>query len=317
MPLKPGQIKDLKLKIFKSKELDILGKKLSDLTNKWIGLMDKSPSKISKKAAMLATEIEKEQRIIRKEIDVLEKKDRKKSGIDKIVNAIAKDCSQILPYYRKSMTVLLRGVTSTTVDAYKGRSWINREPTHSNKIYQELYDRVLAKNGFKALRSNSIFTTGHFEHAAEYGKVYIIFPKNGFAYHWNKEMKDLVIEDPTFIFKEGLILDIIDDANEWYSKTAGKNIDWGLYDVYRDPQNFIYYLKQIIKYPKASSITVDKLVDDTYIMKRIGPTKTNFLAGLESNNEMMISGEYYAIRFDSEIADYVLDALKINAVNLL
>jgi hypothetical protein len=31
----------------------------------------------------------------------------------------------------------------------------------------------------------------------------------------------------------------------------------------------------------------------------------------------MISGEYYAIRFDSEIADYVLDALKINAVNLL
>lgn len=315
MPLKPGQTKELKVKLNKLTQLRELEKRAADLTSKWLKAVNKSPSKISKKAEMIANQISDEINATRKEIAALEEKAKKDPALVKLINSIIKDCSQVLPIYRKSMSVLLRGITDkSNVDAYVGRSWENRKPTHSKQIYQDLYDMVLKKNGFKSLRSNSIFTTGNFDHAAGYGKVYIIFPKNGFAFHWNKEIPDLVIDDPTLIFKEGLILDIIDAATEWYVNTYKKNIEFGLYDVYRNPQKFIDTLKSI-KYPKASAITIDKLVDAKYIMKRVGPTKTNFLAGLESGHEVMIAGEYYAIRDDSELAEKVLDALGIRAVN--
>lgn len=315
MPLKPGQTKELKVKLKKLTQLQELQKKSADLTSKWLKTVNKSPSKISKKAKMLANQISDEIEITRKEIAALEEKAKKDPALVKLVNAIKKDCSQVLPIYRKSMTVLLRGVTTkNNVDAYVGRSWESRKPTHSKQIYQDLYDTVLKKNGFKALRSNSVFTTGNFDHAAGYGKVYIIFPKNGFAFHWNKEIPDLVIDDPTLIFKEGLILDIIDAATEWHVNTYKKNIEFDLYDVYRNPQKFIDTLKSI-KYPKAASITIDKLVDAKYIMRRVGPTNKNFTAGLESGHEVMIAGEYYAIRDDSELAEKVLAALDIDAVN--
>lgn len=313
MALKPGQIKDLKIKIKKLKELQDLEKKLGSLTSQWLTLVDKPPSKISKKAQALADTISNQMEVLRKQIAALEKKASNNPQIVKIVNAISKDCSQIVAYYRKSGNVLMRGIESKA-DIFVGRSWANRKPTHSKALYQELYDRVLKKNGFKALRSNSIFTTGRYDHAEEYGDVFIIFPKNGFAYHWNKEVPDLVLDDPTVIFKEGLILDLIDDANAWSAKNNKRLLDFDLYDIYDDPQGFINTLKRI-KFPKASQLTVDKLVDEKYIMSRIGPTKTNFAAGVDSGHEVMIAGEYYAVRDDSDLAAEILQALKIDAFN--
>lgn len=66
-----------------------------------------------------------------------------------------------------------------------------RKPTDTPEIIQEIIDDMLYMDGFKALRSNSIFTTTEKEQAVDYGKPFIAFPINGFNYTWFKNTHDL------------------------------------------------------------------------------------------------------------------------------
>lgn len=315
MPLKPGQKKDLKIKITKLKGLEQLENKLKSQVAAFGNLrVDKSVvGSLIKEFQALANKVQAQINATEQEITKLKATAPKSDAADKLVKTIAKECSQVLPYYRKTQEILFRGIDSGPT-AFVGRSWNNRRTKDSDKQLQAVYDMVLKKNGFKALRSNSIFTTSDAEFAAGYGDLYYIFPKNGFKYHWNKEMRDLVLDNPSMIFQEGLILDLMDDASEWYEKKTGKNIDFDLYEIYGDPQGFINDLKRI-KFPKAAKLTAESLVDFKYIKKRIGPTQTNFAQGLESGNEMVISGEYYAIDAGSELAEHVLSALDLHSIS--
>lgn len=317
MPLKPGQKKDLKVKIAKLAGLEQLENKLNrQITTADRLVVDKSVvGPLVKEFQALAKKVQAQIAETKQEIAALKASAPKSdAALDNLIKTIAKECSQVLPYYRKAKEILLRGVDSNT-DAFVGRSWDQRRTKDSSKKLQELYDMILKKNGFKALRSNSIFTTSDMHQAMEYGELYYIFPKNGFKYHWNKEIPDLVLDDPTQIFKESKIMDLMDAATEWYGKKTGKDIDFDLYEIMDDPQGFINDLKRI-KYPKAATLKLEDFLDFKHIQKEIGPTQTNFSAGLVSGNEMMISGEYYAIKVDTEVANRVLDALKLEAINV-
>jgi len=320
MPLKPGQKKIIKVEMLKLKGLEELKNKINKLTKAMGGLTTAKDyyREISKDVKILEKKVQAEITATNEKIKSLKATATKSNpALDKLINEITKNCSQVIPYYRKAKLVLLRGI-KTDVNAFMGRSWDKRDPKDSNEKLQMYYDIFLKKQGFKALRSNSIFTTSHAGQASNYGRLFIIFPKNGFAFHWNKHNSDLVLDAADDIFDTGVLEDIIGDVESWYEKKNGKNLNWKYYDPYEvafDLEKFIETIKKL-KYPKANQITLEKLLDVKGIKNDIGPTKDNFLGGLKSGNEMMISGEYYAINIDSKIAEYILTKLDIKANNI-
>lgn len=56
----------------------------------------------------------------------------------------------------------------------------------------KIIDDFLIKNGFSALRSNSIFTTGNYDNASMFGTVTCVFPTKNFEFTWNPKIKDFV-----------------------------------------------------------------------------------------------------------------------------
>lgn len=314
MPLKPGQTKKIAVELKKLNGLKKLETKINKLTLTIDALTSAKGyySGISDEINILEKKVQKEIAVTNQKIQTLKSTAiTATSSLNKLIKNIARECSQVLPYYRKAKKVLFRGTSGP--EAFIGRSIENRRPKDSDRNLQKYYDMILRSQGFKALRSNSIFTTSSIKYARSYGDLYIIFPKNGFAFHWNKHIRDLVLDTDELIFNTDYIDDLINDVMLWYKDKTGNNLNWNFYDSYQvseDPERFIEELKRI-KYPKANKVTLEKLFNLNFIKTDIGPTKDNFLAGLKSGNEMMISGEYYAISINSAIANYILKALEI------
>jgi hypothetical protein len=324
MPLKPGQIKDLKIKFEKLKGLEALENKLKKLNNTQYHF-DKASAegsdilKLAKKEFdSLIQKIRNEINNTKQEIVKLQStKQAKNPAVDALVKTIAKECSQVISVYRKTDTVLLRG-TNGKPKAFMGRSWNNREPKDSSTDAQKLYDMALKSMGFTALRSNSIFTTSDTGQASNYGDVYYIFPKNGFAFHWTPGNPDLVLDSIGEVLDIGYIEEIIIDVSEWYYKKTKKDLKWKYDDPYDAAHEIDKFIAAITKlgYPKAKSITLKKLINYIFINDELEATNKDFAGAVESGHEVMIAGEYYAIEVGSELSDYILNQLKIEASNI-
>ena len=231
MPLKPGQKKEWKVQGEKLKGLETLQKKLEKLndtryhfdmaSNIGSDALNFAKQEFDKLYQKIKVEIEN----TKKEIEKLQKNAKPNTKLDALVKTIAKECSQAIAEYRKTKLVLLRGMNDAP-GVFVGRSWNNRSPKDSSDEAQKIYDAVLSAKGFKALRSNSIFTTTDLGQASQYGETYYIFPKNGFAFHWNKHEPDLVLDDITNLLSMSKIEDITVDVENWYYKTNKKELNW-------------------------------------------------------------------------------------------
>lgn len=323
MPLKPGQTKELNVKVVKLKELEDLEKKLKELNNTtyhfdMISITSSPALKFAKKEFdQLYQKIKNEVVTTKKEIEALQgSKSSKNPALDNLVKTMAKECSQVIAAYRKADSVLVRGAEGKP-EAFVGRSWNNREPKDSSAAAQKLYDMALKSMGFKSLRSNSIFTTSDLDFAGRYGETYYIFPKNGFAFHWTPGNPDLVLDTIGDVLDIAYIEDIINDVDYWYEKKNKKSLRWDYhspYDAAREIDQFIAAINKL-KYPKAKSITLKKLINYIYINDELEATNKDFVGAVESGHEVMIAGEYYAISTESKLGEYILKALKIEAMN--
>ena len=319
MPLKPGQQKDLKVEIQKLKGLRELEEKVKNLISAMSGLSYGKAAlsaNLKKEFKALEDKVQNEITATNAEIGKLQATQSKTNpALDRLVKTIAKECSQVLAQYRKTQLVLLRGIGNNSPTAFMGRSWNNREPKDSSARLQEIYDEALKSKGFTALRGNSIFTTTDEHFASSYGNLYYIFPKNGSTYTWNRHSGDLVLDSSKQILDIEKIEKITIDVENWYEKKYKKELRWYYEDAYEamyDLDGFFKALKKL-KYPK--NIKLLDLIDWDSIKKDIGPTATNFAAGLASGNEMLISGEYYAIDAESPVATHIMNALKLEPMN--
>ena len=105
---------------------------------------------------------------------------------------------------------------------------------------------------------------------------------------------------------------LIQDVERWYYKTYKKELDWYYgdpYEVYYSLDKFFKKLKEL-KYPKA--IKIEHLVDPNFF-KDLGLDNKNIVAALNSGNEVMISGEYYAVKVYSDVAEILLKSLKLQS----
>lgn len=319
MPLKPGQKKDLKVEVEKLKGLKQLEQKVQDLLSAMSGLSYgklQVGNNLKKEFAALADKVQREITATNTEIKALKSTQPKKNpALEKLIKTIAKECSKAIVEYRKTGLILLRGIGSNSPVAFMGRSWNNRESKDSSQRLQGIYDNALKSKGFKALRGNSIFTTTDDSFAASYGNLYYIFPKNNSSYTWSKYEKDLVLDNSEQVIDIGKIEKLVYDVELWYEKTYKKQLNW----YYEDPYEAMYELDKFfakiasLKYPKAKSIKMDNLINWDYIKNDIGPVATNFASGLKSGNEMLISGEYYAIQVNSPVANHIIQALKLKS----
>lgn len=117
---------------------------------------------------------------------------------EQIIEKIKKECSEILNIYNSTKDVLYRGDKTHSEDYFYDYPRSNRPPVNSDPTPIKFIDQTLNFLGFKALRSNSIYTISSFRHAKKFrggGEIYVIFPTNGFNYTWCTNIPDICVSN--------------------------------------------------------------------------------------------------------------------------
>jgi len=102
--------------------------------------------------------------------------------VDKFITTIKKNCSEIIDIYKETNKVLYRGSRKYPSDCFKGTIRQDRRPMSTYIDIQEMINEYLSKQGFSTNRSNCLFCSSTWSQAMIYGRVFIIFPKNGFHF---------------------------------------------------------------------------------------------------------------------------------------
>lgn len=104
-----------------------------------------------------------------------------------------KECSDILKIYSKTGRPLIRAINKNELPEVFRSVSKNRSEEKGER--REEVDAWFTEHGFKALRYNSIFCSNTidqaFVYAGDQGKVFYIFPTNGFQYTWYQNSTDL------------------------------------------------------------------------------------------------------------------------------
>jgi len=226
---------------------------------------------------------------------------------------IVPNCSEILKIYQQSHRILYRGTKSETKNIYRSSSRIERRPKDSNNELSNLFDQMLAANGMTALRSNSFFATSDKRHAASFGKVFFIFPINGFNYTFTNRA-DIVLESFLDFIKHSdsdLINKIwIDAMRKKFSQEVSNNLTayhtWITYKKESNNDTQLVQLEKSIARLKnldptnqtVQELSVEKLINPNTFKEIYNPKNTDLTYALDKELEVYIQGQYYAVSFD-------------------
>lgn len=140
----------------------------------------------------------------KKPLNIKAKEFEKKFGL-----ILKKDCKKILDLYLSmnnfgrldpediewesidDYNLLFRGTKRKNPPAYLASPPKNRKPVDTGMGLHNELNQVLSLAGYKATRGNSIFTSGSYGQARDYGQVYVIFPVDGFNFSWSPKHEDL------------------------------------------------------------------------------------------------------------------------------
>jgi hypothetical protein len=113
---------------------------------------------------------------------------------EQIISLIRSECSDILAAYKATKKFLYRGSDSMEHQFCKFSSRDNRTPLDNGFDFQKAVDSALRSVGATALRSNSTFVTSQMSSAEYFGRLFVVFPINGFQYTW-VDRNDLLYYD--------------------------------------------------------------------------------------------------------------------------
>ena len=325
-PLSPGDKRTLKVHIGQLQEKY---KEIQAYHDNLTYFMQKLPPGLEEELDQLELEY---RQAIERELQVL-KSSTEDAKVYKFLDGIKNKCSQSVQAMQQAGTMLFRG-TSNIGNLYIGKPIENRRTMTSSRSAQKVYDETIAKAGFKALRGNSIFTSGSLDLASGFGSSkYMIFPVNGFDFTWSETRRDIVIGDsdlptwrdldlikniwnkvflkkeirdeflarfskmPRYGFELGPVDDIGDLPNELTSDQAGSFYGFLGYE-YGDTQFKI--LKDMQNEGLIDGIPeqMNDLITPQSLVSHMGLRNDDFVAALESEHEICIRGTYYAIQFN-------------------
>ena len=320
-PLEPGEVRPLTQFKIKTPSYAAVEKQLIKL---------KQAISNYKKALKNKTLSAKDKKVLTSKLTSLDQKPKKDTGLNELVAYLYKNCGNYIKQMQKADKLLFRGMKGEKPMVH-GRSWEDRRPKDSHREEQVAFDNFLKDLKIQALRSNSIFTTADYEQAAEYGKVYLIFPLNSSNFAWSQTEGDVVIHSGniTLTYFDRDKEEVKELNDEWksvhrdceivadrkdISKEEAENLK--LLNRVMDPtinalaRNDIYELLADLQgyhsgatemFAEQFEDILNKLLDVKKtpnlqkFQKDYKMTDKNFAKALESEHEIYISGEYIAI----------------------
>lgn len=211
------------------------------------------------------------------------------------------------PYIRENPDFetnrLYRGMKTPNTIASINTIRKDRLPKDTARKVQEELDAEFIAQGFKAIRSNSMFCLGESYNAEEYGEVHVVYPIGNFEYTWSPEIRDLTValynqtDSAKFIPSDKKIMDVnnfsdsirgsLDERAKrlGIEKLSGNISTNDLMVLYPDivPKSISYY------FSKLNVIRID-----TNFSEIVGEYQTTDLVkAIVSGNEIMITGNKY------------------------
>jgi ribosomal protein L24 len=248
-------------------------------------------------------------------------------SIYKFLQGVEKNCSEIMKIYKNmnrgyDAKFLYRG-SSNSQDAIYGKPFEARKAKDSNQELSDYLNQVINDSGLRARRDNAIFVTGDQGQASGYAKpgTYIIFPKDGFAFTWSPNEKDLV-------FNNRKALEFIDDDIITQIRSAIKE-NWESVKKffphrYDDSLSDFFSSYEIQSdYPGFQSAVREKLISSDFakytdgissllniekVKEYFGFSDQNLAKAIRSKHEIYVDGYYYGLRHTHQ--DHLLAYLK-------
>jgi hypothetical protein len=106
-----------------------------------------------------------------------------------VFNILKKNCSQIWTAMVQTNKMLFRGMGEEDRPVIHAKTRIDRTTATFTEPRKQI-DAAFTDLGFKAIRTNSISTTSSYGEAGNFGDVYVILPKDGFAFTWSPVVED-------------------------------------------------------------------------------------------------------------------------------
>jgi hypothetical protein len=243
----------------------------------------------------------------------------------KLAQYIQQHCSDIIKDMQVTGKTLYRGISGISPEVFVGQSRESRRPKDTSKADSAFFDEALSSHGFKALRRNSIFVTTDWGQAEGYGRLYAIFPMNGFEYTYTIQ-KDLIIGPYYFIDYPD---NFIEETTEWLKRQDTK--DNRILSDYFTIQGAIESI-QIAQKKNLGAVSFNRtaelkseigdglsnlariLPDDPYVqkfknfnyqdpkswstdaaIKNLEPKNTDIQQAMKDRKEIFINGKYVAV----------------------
>ena len=209
---------------------------------------------------------------------------------------IVPNCSEIIEIYKSDhYSILYRGMNTTT-PIIRGSSRTSRNMKDSYILLSELFDVGLKECGMTALRSNSIFAINDRDHAELFGKIYILFPINGFEYTYTNYF-DLTLNNLYYFIKSYLNNDLIkqiDDKSPDYLKLYD---NWyenpEFFNLHENLESNMIKINALLDQIKLPHITSEDLINIEKFKTNVNPQNSGF-GQIHFTRELMINGSYYA-----------------------
>jgi hypothetical protein len=261
-------------------------------------------------------------------IDKLEKQLEKatKSGaktqnmLEKLADKLQSECSDYLSAFAASKKVMWRGASETNPQIFLGRSPANRNPMDSSRSETLMFNKILSQLNIQANRSNSIFVTSDLYSAGGYGEVYAVVPKNTAKFAWSKKHSDIILyggQNEQYLknpITSRLLTKELTNINNWYTQEGaysarGRVMREQWMRIFRraednEPITAAQSEFLVKNFPKSLLIPhldyLQRQGKDVFnlekFQKHFQMTDSDLPAALKSGHEIMIHGEYYAIR---------------------
>lgn len=224
-------------------------------------------------------------------------------NLEDVMTKIKINCSQYLNAVTQEGQLLWHGSNNfhqngSLQSVVETSSRNDRKPQLTDLSTSNKIDELLSISGFKALRSNSTFTTSSLRTAGSYGHPYMIFPWDGFSFTWSDKLRDLTTDMNVSRYDVDSFTKVITDKNN--PLYDGEQIN---YWTYKTTQQSL----EDLKLTSEEFIATYKFYDE------------NLQAAIHSGNEVMINGNYLmvSIRHTIEIYQALGLEIDINIINFI
>jgi hypothetical protein len=247
------------------------------------------------------------QRVERKIAMLTRAEARPSPGAGRMIDVLRTECSEFIEHMVNTNRLLYRGLRESA-DQFEGRSRDDRTTKDSDAKISEAFDALLRKLGFEALRSNSIYTTTNRNFASGYGRyLYIIFPKNGYKFlHTNK--RDLILDSWVELLDMDAVAEFMIKLEAWGEKNSPGWEHSSLAYAIRDKQwrraitelrgNFRWNDNELRLPESYADMDWSTMTSTQSLMQNFEPDRTNIEAAMLNGHELLINGEYWALRDD-------------------